>query len=167
MTTSSVTVDLGLAVYLGGIPGQPADMKGRLWLDDERVGFGSIGASTVVIDTASIASVEVDTIDVVKSKVPATLAFGVLGALAARESARKTAVTMQLHDGAVAYFRLEIDDLPTARQKMTPWLQSLGLLGSAPPGRSLASDLDTLARLHGSGALSDAEFTAAKAKLLA
>jgi hypothetical protein len=164
-----IIASLGTGRYLGGLPGRSQEVRGRVWATDDGIGVGPAFPSEMLVPLAEIAAVTVETVAVAKSKVPAAIAFGVVGALAARGSENKVAVTVKLVTGDTAYFRLDVLELPFVQSMISPWMREHGLeQASNPPGggEELMGQLERLAALKASGALTEHEFAAAKAKLL-
>ena len=174
-TGASGRVLLGRARYLGGCQAFGPACEGSLAFSADAVFFDSMR-----LDLASIKSVAVSGGQVAKSRVGATLAFGIVG-LAAKATQDRTEIAIQLDSGDAAFF--VIDDVSSfeLRAKLLPLLRQAGIpledesdeqpgpsdaapsLGSA---YSLADELAKLAQLHEKGVLTEAELAAAKAKLL-
>lgn len=158
---------MGTGRYIGGLPDQYREVVGHVWATEKGIGIGDTGPTDLVIPLVDVRLVDLETVAVAKSKVPAALAFGVLGALTARGSENKVAVTVHLHSGVIAYFRIDVLELPFVRGLVGPWLAEHGLDGKPRATSNLIDQLERLAALRSSGALTEDEFARAKEKLLA
>lgn len=126
-----------------------------------------------VVPWSNVASVSMESWSEAKSRLGAILVFGLLG-LAARGSIDSTVLAVRLLDGGTVYYQAELH-LMAFRANVTPILRSLGVTVtegapvSAVPTTpvSMADELAKLAQLRDSGVLTEAEFAAQKAKLLA
>lgn len=160
----------GSVRYLGGYANEFASTSGRLWFTDALVGIGDQAPERVLVDTDRVIAVEITTAEIAKSKVPAAVAFGVLGALAARGSEKKTMVIVYLRSGDAGYFQVESLEMPFVIGLISEWLQEHGIRagspGAAAASNGLGDQLERVAALHRAGDLTDDEFTAAKARLL-
>ena len=170
-TASHGTVLLGAVRYLGGCPAFGPACDGRLLFTPSAVLLGSMS-----LDIAAVKSIEVGGGQVAKSRVGATLAFGVAG-LAAKSTQDRTEMAIHLKSGDAAFFVIMTSPFEV-RAKLLPLLREVGIPfddeideqadapAAAGGGHSLADELAKLAELHKSGFLNDAELAAAKAKML-
>jgi hypothetical protein len=104
-----------------------------------------------------------------RSRVAATLAFGVAG-LATKRSDKFVEMLLHLVDGRVMAFRLFDIRGTELRVQIGPTLTSVGIPTEKPAASnststSLVDELERLAALHSAGALSDEEFAGFKAQL--
>jgi hypothetical protein len=128
----------------------------------------------ISIPLDEVASVDVADGTVSKSKVGATLAFGVLGATGSRGTKTEVSVVAHLKSGATAYFlipdskegRLAVRAKagPILQRRRIPFADQLPASETAPVG--IADQLRKLKELRDEGVLSPEEFEKAKAKLL-
>jgi len=168
-------LQLGMARYLGSCQAFGAPRSGNLSLADDAVFFDA-----TKLEMALIASVEVGGGQVAKSRVAATLVFGVAG-LGSKATEDRAEMAIHLASGEAAFFQIEATSPFELRAKVLPLLRGAGIplvdtrateagapAGAADAGSTLglADELAKLARLHESGFLTDAELAAAKAKLL-
>lgn len=173
-------VSIQKAQYCGGLP----DSKGskntsNLWATDEGIGHGAFGPK-FLIPWADVASVSFDSGTAAKSRKGKAVMFGVF-ALAAKNTQSAADVTILLKDGNVALYRILGKSGHQVRGKLQPFLTAQGVAcpddaatvpSPTPPTPAVAStssvadELGKLAELHRSGALTDEEFAAHKAKLL-
>lgn len=170
-------VDLGPAKYMGGHPDYPKPIaNSRLILTATELGLGFVTPKKAVTSLSSVASIEIAGDMVAKSKLGATLAFGVLGGLASKGAKNEVAVVVHLKSGATVYYLLpDSKEGPVAvRMKAGPVLQTAGIpftddagSASAPvAGPDVADQLRKLGGLRDDGLLTDEEFAAQKAKWL-
>jgi len=173
---STPRVSLGMTRYLGGCQAFGPACNGRLSFAADAIFLDSMK-----LDTALVKSVGVGGGQVAKSRVGATLAFGIAG-LASKGTQDRTEMAIHLNSGEAAFFVVEGESPFEVRAKLLPLLREAnvpfedeidaqsGASDAAPASGltySLADELMKLAQLHESGVLSDAELAAAKAKLLA
>jgi len=166
---------LGRARYLGGCPALGPVRDGGLTFAQSGVLFGAFK-----LDIALVKSVDVGGGQVAKSKVAATLAFGVVG-LATKGKKDRTEVAVHLYSGEAAFFAIEKTSPFEVRAKLLPLLRAAGIpledeideqagapdaLADSDAAHGLVAELERLARLHESGFLTAEEVTLAKAKLL-
>jgi len=127
-----------------------------------------------VVPWSNVASVSMESLTEAKSRLGAVLVFGVLGLLA-KGTADSTVIAVRLLDGGAVYYQADLN-FRDFRANVTPILQSFGVTVTdestrtpqvAPPVVSVADELAKLAQLRDSGVLTEEEFTAQKAKLLA
>jgi hypothetical protein len=162
------------AHYMGGLPDEPGVASGSLWLSETAIGLGDINLASISIPLDEVASVDIADGTVSKSKVGATLAFGVLGATGSRGTKTEVSVVAHLKSGATAYFvipdakegRLAVRAKagPILQRHRIPFADQLSASESAPI--DIADQLRKLKELRDEGVLSPEEFERAKGKLL-
>jgi len=129
-----------------------------------------------VVPWSNVASVSMESYTEAKSRLGPVLMFGVLG-LAARGSANSTVIAVRLRDGGTVYYQADLNFME-CRANVTPILRALGVTvvdemapqATPAPGSyaiSVADELTKLAQLRDSGVLTEEEFAAQKARLLA
>src|SRR5579884_1180306 len=172
--------------YLGGLPGTK-QAAGNLHVSDAGIGVGGAVAKKGTVVWADMASISFDSASAAKSRVGATLAFGLLGALASKGTQDTATITVNLKDGNAAFYRVDGKSGPMVRAGFQPFLianavpclddhaatpyqgvppsQSL-TAASAPSPLGLADELGKLAGLRDQGVLSDEEFQIMKQQLL-
>ena len=179
------SVSLGFAEYLGGHPELGNARSGNLVMTPTWIGFvlPANQPEDRVLPMSAVASVNVSGGEVAKNKIAAVLLFGVFG-LAAKGAKDRTYLVVHTKSGPSAYYQLEGRDPMQVRATLAPFLDSLGVplsdevvqpgqqgVDQAPvssiPAGGLVDQVARLAALHDAGALTDEEFAAAKAKLLA
>jgi hypothetical protein len=166
-------------VPLGGFSWAPNPGFGELTLNDEFIELTEqrqkpkeLGATIVKVFLPAIASVEVTSESVAKSKVGAVLLFGVLGGLAAKGSRDRGVFLVHLKNGQTGYFTIDGYSEHELRAKLSPWLNAMQISLGAPSlpapaaSTSVADELAKLAGLRDQGILTEDEFSAQKAKLL-
>ena len=166
---------LGRARYLGGCQAFGPACEGGLSFSADAVFLDSMQ-----LDLALVKSVAVGGGQIAKSRVGATLAFGIAG-LAAKGSQDRTEIVIHLGSGDAAFFVVDGVSPFELRAKIMPLLRKAEIPledesdeqprpsdAAASPGSaySLGDELAKLAQLHEKGVLTDAELAAAKAKLL-
>ena len=174
-TGAGQTLLLGRARYLGGCQAFGTAREGGLSFGADAAVFDSMR-----LDLALVKSVAVGGGQVAKSRVGATLAFGIAG-LAAKASEDRTEIVIHLDSGDAAFFVIDGVSPFELRAKLLPLLRQAGIPledesdeQPGPPDAasgsglafSLGDELAKLAQLHEKGVLTDAELAAAKAKLL-
>ena len=166
--------------YLGGFSFLPQASRapGTLVFDDDTLTLDRIAYETLrsnfdppmeICRTRAIASIEVTSEQVARSKVGAAFLFGVLGAVTAKSAADRATLLVTLKSEEAGYLAVDGQSKAAVLGRLRPWLREHGIaVGSPEPAESLslADELAKLAEIHRSGALTDDEFTAAKAKLL-
>ena len=176
--------------YLGGLPGTKQD-AGNLHVSDAGIGVGGAVAKKGIVVWADMASISFDSASAAKSRVGATLAFGLLGALASKGTQDTATITVNLKDGNAAFYRVDGKSGPMVRAGFQPFLianavpclddhvatpyqnpsqgvppsQSL-TAASTPTPLGLADELGKLAGLRDQGVLSDEEFQTMKQQLI-
>jgi predicted RNA-binding Zn-ribbon protein involved in translation (DUF1610 family) len=170
---TGLDVAIGRATYVGGCSELGEARDGMLVFSPSGV---FLDASK--LDLASVKSVEIGGGQVTKSKVAATLAFGVLGGLAAKGAKDRVEIAVHLKSGGAAFFVLDNKHAFEIRASLAPLLtmlsipfadevdQQAGAAAEPLVTLSLADELTKLAKLQESGFLTAEEVTAAKAKLL-
>ena len=164
------------ANYLGGFSWAPKPALGELTLNEEFIEHSERprsrkkpGATIVKVYVSMIASVEITSEQVAKSKVGAVLLFGVLGGLAAKGTKDRGAIIVHLKNGQTGYFTVDDYSEHELRGKLSPWINGLQIPVGPPravvetASASVADELLKLASLRDSGILTGEEF----AKLLA
>lgn len=166
------------ALYLGGLPGdqKPSDARSDLILNSLGIWAAPVRG---ICEWRNCIGVTVDGGEVAKRKVGATLAFGALGALAAKGSKERTYVTVKNADGSSAYFEIDKATPTIVRAKIAPLLHRLQIrflddLGSTsvaapspgPQVGSMARELRELGKLRDEGLLTPEEFDEQKARVL-
>ncbi len=128
------------------------------------------------IPVGAIASIDVTSEQVAKSKVGAAVLFGVIGAAGAKATHDRATITIYLNSGEAGFFTTE--GLPPARVQaiIRPWMRAKdipfgepgGPPGAAQPAAAIgvADELAKLAQLKASGVLTEEEFEQQKARLL-
>jgi hypothetical protein len=184
-------VSFGCAHYRGGHPWLGRKRSGNLQFTALEIGLGTLTPTFAVLQLADVASVEVTGRQVAKTKVGAEILFGVLGGLGAREARNQATITVSTKDGQIAHYRVDKKNVAEVRAAITPILEAAGIplrdeaiapaqqealpaaVGQSTPAPpvgttpSLVDELTKLVQFHDAGALSDEEFTALKAKLIA
>ena len=172
------------AHYHGGFSWVPDPKFGELTLDEDGVELSAQrrkakvpGATLVKVGIQAIASVEITSQEVAKSRAGAVLLFGVWG-LAAKGARDRGTFLVHLKNGQTGYFTIDGFSESQLRGKISPWLNAMGIpqgvpaksemgnLNSDTSYGSIANELVKLAALRDSGVLTDEEFAAAKAKML-
>lgn len=161
------------AAYLGGIDGLTESVKGAFVINEENLGIATGYSSTpseAVVPLGSIAFVEIDGGQVAKNRAIPVVLFGVAG-LAAKGTKDRTFFNATLDSGSVVVY--EIDKLPPQEvvSKVSGFLHKSGVALGAPTRsstvQSAADEIEKLAGLRDRGILTDEEFQAKKAQLLA
>ena len=161
--------------YLGGFPEDNQRWKAHCSVNED--GFLSKRGT---IPWSQTKGVTVDGGEVAKSKVGATLAFGVMGGLAAKGAMDRAYLAIYRNDGAIAHFQIDKMNPQSLRAQMAPILLKVGVpflddqysTGPSPAPQepaaptSVADELTKLMQLHEAGGLTDDEFAAMKAKLI-
>ncbi len=167
-------VSFGYAKYVGGHSALGRNRQGNLWVTAEAIGIGVMQPKVAVISMSDIASVEVSGGQVGKSKAGAVIGLGILGGLAAKGSKKEAAVVVRTKGGETAYYQVDKQDPIRLRAKITPVLHAAGVpffgeeaIRSAAQPVDVADELRKLAGLRDEGILTEDEFQAQKAKLLA
>ena len=160
------------AVYLGGLLHGDQEISGVLVLDTQGIRMNQ----TEILQWRDCDGLTVDSHQVAKRKVAATLAFGILGGVAAKSSKDQSELTVRRNDGALAYFVIDRKNSHEVKAKIAPLLRSIGLpiLGDFPAeaspsnnsGNDVASEIERLVALKRSGHIDEAEFKILKGKLL-
>lgn len=169
-------VVLGYAKYVGGRPELGPSRSGPLVFTPEHVMLGR----EALIATGDVVDVDVGGGLAAQSRLLPALAFGTIGALAAKGVKDRAEVVVYLKTGDAAFFFVDKRTAVEVRAALMPLLRRLGIPfhGEAraeaeapsevgePPAAGLADQLLKLKELREAGFLSDEELAAAKAKLL-
>jgi hypothetical protein len=161
--------------YLGGFPEDPNRWKANCSVNED-----GVVSKRHAIPWSQTKGVTIDGGEVAKSKVGATLAFGVLGGLAARGAMDRAYLAIYRDDGATGHFQIDRMTPQNLRAQMAPILLKVGIpflddqyAASANPApqepaapASVADELAKLMQLHDAGGLTDDEFAAMKAKVI-
>lgn len=172
----SKDVSFTFAEYLGGFPNLPKRRGGPMVFEQTRIKIAGWRPSKPLVEVRAdaIVSIEIGGGEVSKSRAGAALMTGV-GALAAKGTEARTHISVHMRSGNVGIFRIDKTDPMTVKAKIAPWVTEHGIAwhGEQVAAPVYATGVDTtadqlgrLADLHKAGALSDDEFTAAKARLL-
>jgi len=161
--------------YLGGLEGvKPTKASTNLWIRDDGIGHGAFGPKHGLVPWSDMAGVAFDSGTAKKSRAGKALAVGVF-ALAASKTQNEGFLTIQLKDGNASLYRVVGKSGQVLRGKIQPFLAANGvpclddapsIQSAEPTPISAADEIGKLAALHQSGALTDEEFAAHKAKLL-
>jgi hypothetical protein len=155
------------AVLLGGLPGVKAPAYGRLEINIEGLTFGNNIVGTFTPEWSEFSHVTVETRTESRSRLAGTVLFGVM-ALGEKDSDRFSDVLFHRMDATMLAFGIR-DVPPSAlRAALAPTLSSVNLSFDAPrrpSAASLVDELERLAALHTSGALTDEEFSEFKNQL--
>jgi hypothetical protein len=173
------------ATFMGGLSQEDRKLTGTLVLDQQGIRVDQ----TEILQWGDCAGLAVESYQVAKRKIAATLVFGVLGGVAAKGSKNQSAMTVRRNDGALAYFVIDNRNSPEVKAKIAPLLRSIGLplvgdfplestlprssgndiaLESTLPRSSrndIASQIERLVALKQSGHIDDDEFKLLKGKL--
>jgi hypothetical protein len=169
-------VSFTFGTYLGGAPGVTKKIGGNLRFTDDAVGITGFRKMKVGVDIERIMSIEVVGGDVAKSRAGAAVMLGV-GALATKATESRTYVIVHTDKAEQVVFEVDRVDPMRVRGKIGPWMQEHKAVfhddrpapvASQPvaPQTDVGDQLAHLAGLHAAGALTDAEFTAAKARII-
>jgi hypothetical protein len=164
--------------YLGGHSTLGHKRRGNLVMTDKEMGMGmSRSPRHAVLQWSDISSVDVSGDQVGKSKIGATLVFGVFGGLAAKGTKSQTAITVYTKDNQVAYYRIDKANALEIRAKITPLLRAVGVpfhdelvehnsSSSVTQSVDVADQLTKLVKLKEQGIVTQEEFDNQKTKLL-
>ncbi len=170
------SVSLQRARYLGGIPEYPAEVSGELVI--KQVGM-SISTQEIV-QFCECKGVVVEGGQVAKRRIGAALAFGVLGALAAKGSKNQSVITAQRNDGAHAFFELDKLSEQQVKARISPVLLLAGVplvddfdvftrvshLAAVPSTSELADRIRELAQLRSEGLITSEQFELKRDEIL-
>jgi len=165
---------IGHANYLGGLIDSPKKKTGNFAINDTHLGMSILGNKfSTGIALSDIKGVSFDSETVGKSRTGKALAFGVL-ALAAKSTKSVGQLIVHLNDGQIAAFEFEKLNGLEAKAKIMgrlskysiPCLDDVALTGGSHDS-SVVDQLRGAQDLLASGALSQDEFDALKAKILA
>lgn len=169
------------AVYLGGFGHLEVNEPrwGTLILSDESITLTRVQNQNKrrypdieMCRTRAIASIEVTSEQVAKSKVGATLLFGVFGGLAAKGAADRSTLIVSLLSGSAGYFIVKKYFAAQLLGIADPWRREMGIgLGEAPetvaaPPLSVADEIAKLAQQRDFGALTEDESVLLKTQLI-
>jgi hypothetical protein len=175
------------ATYHGGFSFVAETSRaGRLVLTDEALTLDQIVHETLTRNfdppielcrTRAIASVEVTSEQVARSKVGAAVLFGVLGAVASKGASDRATMLVTLKSGETGYLTVDGQSTASLLGTLSPWLREHGI-APGPPKESAPSEGDTglkliadelakLAELRNTAVISEDEFQALKSKLIA
>ena len=168
-------VNINKAKYLGGLPGDKGGYAGRFMVTDEGISVGQFKAPGKggPVKWSEMSTISFDSDSAAKSRVGKALAFGVL-AFAAKNSQKTAQITVWLENGLVTLYEIEGKSGPAVRGQVQPFLSEHGIpcvddevqvTQSGDPA-SMADEIAKLVDLRDSGAITEDEFTAYKAKLL-
>lgn len=164
------TVSIGYAKYLGGLPDpQPLMKTGNLVLDDTHVGIGTLHPKKCLVAWADVANVVIDGGMQSKSRAGHVAAFGILGA-AARSTVNEAYLTVTLKTGGEVIYQVDKLTPQALHGKVAALLNEVGVrVGPqvATSQSSVADELAKFAALRDQGILTEEEFAAKKASLLA
>ncbi len=163
-------------VYLGGW--EPMRDFVEIRINCDGIEFVTMGAYQAPPDVlGQVPWSEVTWLEVIdgsrsKSRVAATVAFGVAG-LGTKASEEFTELLVHLTDGRIAAFRAEEIRSAQVRARAAATLTAAGVPMEKPDGssptrtseHSLIDELERLAELHRTGALTDEEFSDFKSRL--
>jgi hypothetical protein len=176
LQTTSTKASLPDARYVGGNSALGPPQRGRLIFTPKMLGIGDRDATSAAIPLASVENIAVTGGEVAQSKIGSVLALGVIG-LAAKGAKNQSAIVVRTNDGQAAYYMVDYASPINVRAKIAPILKAAGVplisqeaaAQPAPPSApiSVADELAKLASLRNDGVLTDEEFEAQKAKLLA
>lgn len=168
------TINLGRTTYLGGLPDYATPLTRDLWFTPTDVGLGDQGPQHATMPVDRIRSLDVEDAIEAKSRLGATLAFGVVGALAAKGHKNRAMITIRLKDRSAVYFESQHATTADIVGRIATWMHEHQITSSDDARHAdllngkggLVDGLTQLESLHAVGALTDDEFTAAKARLL-
>jgi Short C-terminal domain len=171
-----------VAQYHGGLSWAPDPAGGELTLNDQVIeltnGPPRRPRVAVRIQVKAIECVEVTSEQVAKSKIGATLVFGVWGGLAGKGGEDRGTLLVHLKSGQTGYFTIGGWSQHEILGKITPWLHATGIRVGTPAVEagapatqafapvSVADEIAKLGKLKTEGLLTDEEFAAEKARLL-
>ena len=172
--------------YLGGLTYLPESKWiriGRLTLDDDALMLDRVQDKQMrnlppleLCRTRAIASLEITSEQVAKSKIGAALVFGVLGGVTAKGTADRATVIIYLKSGEKGYLAVDRHSAASLLGVLAPWMRGQGIPERSPevaqsvggPTPALIADeLMKLSQLKAAGDLSGEEFAALKGKLIA
>ncbi len=154
--------------YLGGLPEHTTEMKGTLNLNRSCIQVGNVE----ILNWIECSGVAIESSQVAKRKVGATLVFGILGGVAAKGSKDQSVLTVGRRDGTSAYFEIDNKSWQEVKAKISPLLNSLSIPmygempSQAPGGSDVVSDLERLVELKASGHIDEDEYARLKSKLI-
>lgn len=123
--------------YHGGFSWQPeATRAGTLVLNDDtltldRIIHESLTRNTdppvELCRTKAVASIEVTSQQVAKSKLGAAVTLGLLGAVTAKGTAERVTLVVTLKSGEAGYLTADGQSTPALLGKVSPWLREHGV----------------------------------------
>jgi len=172
------------AIYLGGLPQRPQRSTERLTLAFRAAGMfyeSSYQQPRRICSWDVVQCVDIGGGEVAKTKIAATIMFGAVGGLAAKGAKGRTYISVKLKDGSEGIWQVDKKAPMEVRASLAPLLHEVGvpfagelaapvepLLNEAPaPAPLVADELLKLGDLRDKGLLTDEEFNAQKARLLA
>lgn len=172
-------VEIPNAQYLGGLPDSPNASPAGLVLCLDATGIRLEGWAGV-IHWPRCAGVTVDGGEVAKRPIAATLAFGVMGAMAAKGTTDRTYLAVRLDDGSSAYFEIDKATPRAMRAAIASLLHTVNVQFldevvvertptvpvAAEAAFSIPDQIRELGKLRDEGLLAEGEFTQQKLKLL-
>ena len=177
-TAGETTLRIPNALYLGGLPDDQAPSTARTHLNLNSRGIW-VSQVRGLCEWRSCSGVAIDGGEVSKRKIGATLAFGALGALAAKGSKERTYLTVKNVDGSSAYFEVDKATPTIVRATVAPLLHQVGIrfvdesVGAPTLHSTQEVDVDSLARglcelasLRDDGLLTPDEFEEQKSRIL-
>ena len=165
-------------VYLGGLPGDKGGYSGNMIVTDECIGMGSLNPKKSPVRWDEMAGISFDSAAMKKSRKGKAVAFGIF-ALAAKSTQNGAEVTILRKDGNAALYTVTGKTGVQVRAKLQPFMAEHGIpclddaplvtddAPAAPSALSTADEITKLVALRDSGAITDEEFTAYKANLMA
>ena len=163
-----VSVTFPNSGYLGGLTKIPDAISGEVHINLR----GFYVAKELIVAWAEVQGLLVESEQVAKSKVAATIMFGVLGAAGAKGTRQQSVISAKKKDKQTAYFLINDLSSQMVKAKLGPVMASkkVQMLGeSSSPAltdEGLVGELEKLAKLKDSGVLTASEFQKAKKKLL-
>ena len=164
---------ISYAHYLGGLTDSTKKKTGNFAIGDSHLGISLTGNKyNPEILLSEIEGVSFDSETVAKSRAGKAIVFGLL-ALAAKSSKSIGQMTVHLKNGQIAAFQFDKMSGLEVKAKIMGRLSPLGIpclddpqRPSTPVESNLVDQLQSAERLLQSGALSQNEFEALKAKIL-
>ena len=169
LTASTPNIRLNDSTYLGGLP----ETAPSRYPEDLVASTTRIGMDGATVAWADCTGVTIEGGDIAKSRVAATIMFGVAG-LATKSSQRRVLVTVHKSDGTAALYQVANAETQVVTATLEPLLRKLGVplhsgqAPAVPAGEPSPIELlERLGKLRESRVLTDEEFVAKKAELLA
>ena len=175
LSRQSPAIRIERAMYLGGLPGTDAQRyESTLTATGTQIGTKSDGHTTVfgAVAWGDCVSVTIDSSEVSKSRVAATILFGVAG-LATKGRIAQVILTATKRDGSAAVFAIADAQAQVVTATLAPLLRKVGVpilsLDAAPMTAEPISPLELLERLgklRDAGVVTEEEFAEKKRELL-